>query len=159
MHRSRIHLPQFCRHAATGCRIPRRTGAILSMELVLVIPIFLLLLFSIVEFSMLSSARTRLSDAARHGARLLCISDRSHDDVREEVQKILGTQLSREMRLGIQDSGRPGDIVTVRVQIPMRNATPDLLWATGFSVRERYLIVGVPMAREHDIARTRIERF
>ena len=159
MHRSRIRLPHLHRNAANECRIPRRTGAILSMELVLVIPVFLLLLFSIVEFSMLSSARTRVSDAARHGARLLCISDRSHDDIRTEVRIFLGPQLAREMRLGIQDSGRPGDIVNVRVQIPMRNATPDLLWATGFSVRERYLTVGVPMAREHDVATTRIERF
>ena len=33
------------------------------MELVLVLPIFLLLLFAIVEFSLLTTARVRISDA------------------------------------------------------------------------------------------------
>lgn len=136
----------------------RRQGAILSMELVLVLPIFMLVLFSIVEFSMLSTARTRLTDAARHGARMLCISDRSHDDVREQVQKLLGSQLSRQADIEIHDSKKPGDIVNVHVRIPMANASPDLLWMTGFSVRNRYLGAEAPMAREHDVATSGIER-
>ncbi len=46
-------------------RTPDREGAILSMELVLILPIFLLLVFSIVEFSMLMSAHTRVTNAAQ----------------------------------------------------------------------------------------------
>lgn len=39
-------------------RVPLgRRGAVLSMELVLVLPIFLLLIFGIAQFSMLTSAR------------------------------------------------------------------------------------------------------
>lgn len=128
------------------------------MELVLVLPIFMLVLFSIVEFSMLSTARTRLTDAARHGARMLCISDRSHDDVRKEVQKLLGSQLSRQAVIEIHDSNKPGDIVNVLVRIPMANASPDLLWMTGFSVRNRHLGAEAPMAREHDVATSGLER-
>lgn len=128
------------------------------MELVLVIPIFLLILFAIVEFSMLSSARTRVSDAARHGARLLCISDRSHDDVRQEVRRFMGRQLSEQAVVHINDNGHPGETVNVRIHIPMSNASPDLLWMTGFSVRNRYLRAEAPMAREHDVVTTRIER-
>ena len=135
-----------------------RLGAILSMELVMVIPIFLLILFAIVEFSMLSSARTRVSDAARHGARLLCISDRSHDEVRHEVRRFLGRQLSEQAVVNINGNGHPGETVNVRIQIPMKNASPDLLWMTGFSVRDRYLRAEAPMAREHDVVTTRIDR-
>jgi len=138
--------------------VRRRLGAILSMELVLVLPIFMLVLFSVVEFSMLSTASTRLTDAARHGARLLCISDRSHDDVRLEVRRILGNHLSRDVQVEILDSREPGDVVNVQVRIPMANASPDLLWMTGFSVRERYLGAEAPMVREHDIATSGIER-
>ncbi len=127
------------------------------MELVLVVPIFLLLLFAIVEFSLLSSAQTRIENAARHGARLLCLSDQDHDDVRDAVRKMLG-QLSVHAAIEIEDGGRPGDIVQVRIRVPMRNATPDLLWMTGFSVRDRYLAGAVPMAREHDTAASRIDR-
>ena len=129
-----------------------RLGAILSMELVLVLPIFMLILFSVIEFSLLSSARTRLTDAARNGARMLCISDRSPEDVKLQVRRMLGSQLSRDVRIDIQDSAHPGDIVNVSVSIPMANASPDLLWMTGFSVRDRFLSVDSPMAREHTIA-------
>jgi hypothetical protein len=145
------------RPLAPRCR-RHRLGAILSMELVLVIPIFLLILFSIVEFSMLSSAQTQVTDAARHGARLLCISDRSHDDVRLEIRRLLGRQLSRQAIVNIDDSGYPGETVNVRIHIPMKNASPDLLWMTGFSVRDRYLRAHAPMAREHDFATRRIDR-
>lgn len=136
----------------------RRVGAILSMELVLVLPIFLLVLFSVVEFSMLSTARTKLTDAARHGTRMLCLSDRSHDDVRSEVRQMLGPQLGRSARITIDDSKVPGEIVTVYVRVPMSTASPDLLWMTGFSVRDRYLDAVAPMAREHDVATTGIDR-
>jgi Flp pilus assembly protein TadG len=136
----------------------RRLGAILSMELVLVIPIFLLILFSIVEFSMLASARTQVTDAARHGSRLLCISDRSHDDIQQEVRRFLGRQLSEKAVVDINDNGHPGETVNVRIRIPMRSASPDLLWMTGFSVRDRYLRAEAPMAREHDVATTRIDQ-
>ena len=135
-----------------------RPGAILSMELVLVLPIFMLVLFSVVEFSMLSTARTRLTDASRHGARMLCISDRSPEDVRSEVRRILGRQLAREAEIVIRDSKQPGEIVNVSVRIPMANASPDLLWMTGFSVRDRYLAAVSPMVREHEVATSGIDR-
>lgn len=128
------------------------------MELVLVLPIFMLVLFSIIEFSMLSTARTRVTDAARHGSRMLCISDRSHDEVRVEVRKLLGSTLSRQAEIDIHDSRTPGDVVNVHVRIPMSNASPDLLWMAGFSVRNRYLGAEAPMVREHDVATTGIDR-
>ena len=128
------------------------------MELVLVLPIFMLVLFSVVEFSMLSTARTRLTDASRHGARMLCISDRSSDDVRSEVRRILGSRLARGVDIEIRDSKQPGDIVNVSVRIPMANASPDLLWMTGFSVRNRYLGAASPMVREHEVATSGIDR-
>jgi len=145
-------------HSTSSWPRQRRTGAILSMELVLVIPIFLLVLFSIVEFSLLSAARTKISDAARHGSRLLCISGRTHDEVRDEVHRMLGRQLSQQARVHIDDTGEPGEILNVDIRIPMKNASPDLLWMTGFSVRNRYLRADAPMAREHDVVTTRVER-
>lgn len=135
-----------------------RLGAILSMELVLVLPVFMLVLFSVIEFSMLSTACTRLNDASRCGARMLCITNRSEEDVKSQVQKMLGSQLSRNVQIEIQDSGRPGDIVNVSVRIPMANASPDLLWMTGFSVRNRFLRGESPMAREHDVAKHGMDR-
>jgi Flp pilus assembly protein TadG len=73
-----------------------RSGVILSLELVLVLPIFLLLLFAIVEFSLLTTARIRISDAAHAGARRLCLTDTRAEDIRDEVKQILFRPISND---------------------------------------------------------------
>lgn len=127
------------RTPATSRQRPPRRGAILSMELVLVLPIFLLLIFSIVEFSLLMSARTRVSDAARQGVRLLSLSSCSADEVRETVISVLGSSLGRQCRVDVRPGAAVGDTAHVHVSVPMQNASPDLLWPTGFSVTGRWL--------------------
>ncbi|HIE97839.1 MAG TPA: hypothetical protein EYG03_06385 [Planctomycetes bacterium] len=127
-----------------------RSGVILSMELVLVLPIFLLLLFAIIEFSLLSTARIRISDAAHAGARRLCLSDTDPAGIRDEVKLMLGKKLSRDAMIEVADSQKPGERINVRILVPMKNATPDLLWLTGFSVRSRILVADALMVREHD---------
>jgi len=133
--------PKCCRH---------RPGVILSMELVLVLPIFLLLLFAIVEFSLLTTARVRISDAAHAGARRLCLSDTGPDDIRDEVKQMLGRKLSRDATIEVAGLQKAGERIIVRIRVPMKNATPDLLWPTGFSVRNRTLVADALMVREHD---------
>ena len=63
------------------------------MELVLVLPVFLLLIFSIVEFSMLMSAQTRVANAAQNGARLLSVcgmpSAAAEADVKARVEQLI----------------------------------------------------------------------
>ena len=129
----------------------KRHGAILTMELVLVLPVFMLLLFAIVEFSLLSSARNRMTEAARTGVRELCITNKSPEYIRETVKQRLGPKLSREIQVDITCPTDAGELANVRIAIPMKNATPDLLWLTGFSVKQRTLIVDAPMIREHDL--------
>ena len=120
----------------------------------LVIQIFLLVLFSIVEFSLVASARMCLNEAARHGARMVCITDKMEETVRHEIGAFLGPRLAYDALVEIEDSGKAGNVVNVRIRISMQNASPELLWMTGFSVRDRYLFAAAPMAREHDITRT-----
>ena len=127
-----------------------RSGVILSMELVLVLPIFLLLLFAIVEFSLLSTARMRISDAAHAGARRLCLSDTGPEGIRDEVKLMLGKKLSRDATIEVAGSQKSGERINVRILVPMKNATPDLLWPAGFSVRGRILVADASMVREHD---------
>ncbi len=66
-------------------KMSRRRGAILSMELVMIMPLFLVLIFSIVEFSMLMSASSRVSNAAQSGARLMSISGAAPEEVKAKV--------------------------------------------------------------------------
>jgi hypothetical protein len=135
------HLPQ---------RLTSRRGAILTMELVLVLPLFLLLLFSIVEFSMLASARQRVSDAARTGVRKICLANASEESVRSEVVRALGPALAQNITIYVTRPDRQGEIANVRIAVPMNNATPNLLWIAGFNVNQRYLVADAPMVREHD---------
>lgn len=126
----------------------RRRGAILSMELVMVLPIFLLLIFSIVEFSMLMSARTHVSDTARHGARLLSISGMESEELRQTMRSLLGPKLSSQSQIDIQMHDPAVGIGTVSVSIPMSNAAPDLLWMIGFSLRDRRIETNASMVLE-----------
>ncbi len=66
------------------------------------------------------------------------------------MELVLGRKLSRDATIEVADSHKPGERINVRILVPMKNATPDLLWATGFSVRNRILVADASMVREHD---------
>lgn len=130
--------------------VHRRRGAILSMELILVLPLFLLLLFAIVEFTMLTAAQTRIANAAHAGARQLCLTNAPAETVRKDVIQSLGSRLGGGATVEVTDPGKAGDRINIRVNVPMQNAAPDLLWMTGFSVRNRVMAADALMVREHD---------
>jgi hypothetical protein len=129
-----------------------RKGAILSMELVLVLPIFLLLIFSIIEFSMLMSAQTRVANAAQNGARMLSIcgmtSTTAETEIKSRVEQLLGPALAQQCVISITPGAYASDLGHIHVQIPMRNACPDLLWMTGFSIANRSIDCDASMAME-----------
>ena len=133
-------------------RTADRRGAILSMELVLILPIFLLLIFSIVEFSMLMSAHTRVASAATSGARLMSIGGAGRDEVRDKVIWLLGPALARNCQITVEPAEHAGAIGRVSVSVPMKNASPDLLWITGFSLSSRSIQSDAPMVMERSAA-------
>jgi Flp pilus assembly protein TadG len=125
-----------------------RRGAILSMELVLILPIILVLIFSIVEFSMLMSAQTRVANAAQNGARLMSLCTYSDQEVQETVRSQLGPELAADSEIVIQPAIHAGEIGRVTIRVPMSKASPDLLWMTGFSLQNRFINADVPMVME-----------
>lgn len=131
-------------------RSGRRRGAILTTELLLVLPIFLLLLGAIVELTLLVTARNQMANVAHAATRQLCLGRPSDDAVRQQVSQLLGATLSKNASIEITRGQRAGDLANVRLVIPMRNASPDLLWVTGFSVGNRVLVADAPMVGEHD---------
>ena len=116
-----------------------RRGAVLSMELVLVLPILLLLIFSLVEFSMLTAAQARVAAAAQAGARFMSISGATDNSVQERVAQILGSDLSAACRISVQPAKYVGETCYVSVAVPMQSASPDLLWCIGFGLAGRTL--------------------
>ena len=122
------------------------------MELVLVLPVFLLLIFSIVEFSMLMSAQTRVANAAQNGARMLSLcgtsSPATETEIKARVEQLLGRSLAQQCVITISPGTYASDLGHVHVQVPMRNACPDLLWMTGFSIASRSINCDGAMAME-----------
>ena len=128
------------------------------MELVLVLPIFLILIFAVVEFTFLMSARAQVGDVALQAARCMSLSGCSAEDTEQMTRQMLGPVLARNCRIQVlreKNGGQPGN---VRIDIPMRNAAPDLLWMIGFGLRNRYLSADAPMLMERDVASGGMQR-
>jgi hypothetical protein len=118
------------------------------MELVLVLPLFLILVFSIVEFSMLMSAQTRVANACQSGARMMSLTGASPEEIDSRVRSLLGPKLANSCQVSVKPGGYPGDVGYVSVRVPMKNASPDLLWITGYSLQGRSLDASTPMVME-----------
>ncbi|MBB02750.1 pilus assembly protein [bacterium] len=126
----------------------RRRSGFLSMELAMTLPILMLLLLGVFEFSMLFYARGSVVEASRNGARAATHPGANMDYVEQTVRQSLGPVLAQ--RVGIEAVIGPfsGDPVAVVVRVPMQDAAPDLLWPIGFGLRDRFLVAETVMQRE-----------
>lgn len=127
-------------------RRPRR--GVLSMELVLTLPILLVLLFGLLEFSLLFFARGDVVDASRAGVRAARLHGATEESVEDQVRYSLGSRLAPQARVITQLGEKTGDEVRVTVQVPMTAAAPDLLWMVGYSLKGRDLLCETRMVKE-----------
>ncbi|MFN9717959.1 MAG: TadE/TadG family type IV pilus assembly protein [Planctomycetota bacterium] len=118
------------------------------MELVLVLPLFLLLVFSIVEFSLLMSAQTRIANACQSGARMMSLTGASAEEIQSQVLSLLGPNLAKDCQIDVQPAAHPGEIGHVSVRLPMKNASPDLLWIAGYGLAGRTMDSSASMVME-----------
>ena len=125
----------------------RRRG-ILSMELLLTLPILTVLLFGLLEFSLLFFARADVVEASRAGARAARLYGATAESVEEEVRYSLGGRLAPHVRVQAELGDKTGDEVRVAVEVPMAVASPDLLWLIGYSLRGRELLCETRMTKE-----------
>lgn len=130
-----------------------RTGAIMAMELLLILPLMMAIFFGTVEYGLLLAAEARLFNASREGARVAAAGGDS-DDVEAVVKAAL---LAREAELvDIQsiltddndDPLKPGDQVAVMVSAPATTLVPDFLRFIGISISNRCLIGQTVMRKE-----------
>jgi len=137
------------RHARTGVR----KGAIMAMELLLILPLMMAIFFGTVEYGLLLAAEARLFNASREGARVAAAGGDS-DDVEAAVKAAL---IAREAELvDIQslltddndDPLKPGDQVAVMVSAPATTLVPDFLRFIGISISNRCLIGQTVMRKE-----------
>jgi len=129
-------------------RHPSRRKGFVSIEVILVLPMFMLLLLGLCEFSLLMSARGTVVDAARAGARYATLHGVNDDEVGEEVRRSLSGPLGKYARVDSRIGEYSGDEVLVRVRVPMSAAAPDLLWPIGYSIRNREIVAEARMLKE-----------
>jgi Flp pilus assembly protein TadG len=127
---------------------PTRRRGILSAELLLTLPILTVLLFGLLEFSLLFFARGDVVEASRAGARAARLHGATAESVEDEVRYSLGGRLAPHVRVTAELGNKTGDEVSVAVEVPMAAASPDLLWLIGYSLQGRELLCETRMARE-----------
>ncbi len=118
------------------------------MELVLTLPLLMLVLFAVFEYSMLFFARGGVVEASRIGARTATYPGASLEVIEQSVVQSLGPQLNQNVSVFVEPGQFSGDRVVVVVKVPMAAASPDLLWPIGFGLQGRYLIAETVMERE-----------
>lgn len=130
-----------------------RKGAVLTAELLLVLPILFALFMAMCEFSMLWSANHQLKAASYAACREACLPaisiDRRIAAAQEAAERVLHDQRYIDAyRLKIEPGEHTGDMVVVELKLPMTAATPDLLGAIGISIKDKQLIARTCMRCE-----------
>src|SRR5262245_15084695 len=148
----------------TRRRAGRRRGVVMLLVLLFVAPILLLFTFAIVEIYMLVTAREELLAASRLGARVAACGECATKEQKEQVQQEVDKTVHRALgsgRLGsakvhvawpeeltAQDTAGEADWVRVSLELPMRNAAPDLLGWVGASLGKSKMVVATTMKQE-----------
>lgn len=121
----------------TAARHPNRSG-VAAVEMALVLPIFMMILWGVVEFGRAMMVGQLVTNAARHGARLAIIDGTTSAQVRTAVQNSLlstvGGITAADVTVTVEVTPAPGnpnpanetaaahtnDICQVAVSVPYR---------------------------------------
>jgi Flp pilus assembly protein TadG len=127
----------------------QRRGAVLTLEMLLIVPIVLALCLAVVELSMLWAGNQRLALASRAACRVATLPGSTDDEVRKAVLQALdGHRLNTVVQVEIKRGAVAGDPVGVRLVAPMQAAAPDLLALVGFTLADRQFSVVSVMRQE-----------
>ena len=126
----------------------RRRSGVLSMELVFTLPILMLVLAGLFEFTLLFFARGEVVEASRVAARKATLPGVTIQDVENEVRKVLNPRFHNSLHVDALLGEKSGDVVAVAVTVDMNAAAPDLLWPIGYSLQGRPLLSETCMIRE-----------
>lgn len=133
----------------TNRRRPHRARrGLATAELAFTLPILLIVLMAIFEFSLLFLARGELVEASREGARVAVLPGASYETVEWAVRQNLTPRLRDSAEIEIGGGDRAGELTTVAVRVPMQLASPDLLWPIGYSLKGQSLFAETRMMRE-----------
>ncbi len=126
----------------------KKRRGFLTMELVVVLPILMTVLFALFEFSMLFYARGNVTEASRAGARTASLPGVDQTEIEKDVLRILKPQMRSLANIEIKQGEYSGDPVSVTVRVPMKLVSPDLLWPIGYSLKNRNFVAETRMLKE-----------
>lgn len=142
-----------CHRRVSQRRPARKRRGSVTLETILLLPVFLVVLFGTVEFGLVLIAKQQLLTASREGARVGALGG-SETEVRAAVARVLGSGnlagADVQARL-TDDSGVPlasGEPVEVSVDLPADAATPDLLRLIGYSLDGQHVVARTSMRKE-----------
>lgn len=149
----------FLAAAARGGRVrgcmSRRRGAILSIEMMMLLSILIPLTFAITEFSLLWSARHTLEAATYEAARAAAMPSFDEPTARAAAEaaadRVLADpdfQSQREITVTFEVDPAGRGFVTVNIRLPMTAAAPDLLEIIGISIEDKFLTASTVARRE-----------
>lgn len=114
----------------------------------LTLPILMVVILGLFEFTWLFYARGLVVEASRAAARKATLPGADLEAVTSEVQRVLPARFAPHARINAQLGTHAGDVVTVGVAIPMRSVAPDLLWPIGVTLANHNLYSETRMVRE-----------
>jgi len=133
----------------------------LTLELMLALPVLLIAVFALVEFSFLLLSNQAVASSASVGVRQAALPSTDLTDVENAVDAALtGWAFQDDVKVlvyvnGVRDTANTllvasttGDEVSVEVQLLYGKAAPDLLKFVGLSMSEHRLITQYTMFRE-----------
>ena len=120
----------------------------LTLELVMVLPILMILLMALVEFTLLFGAREQVVDAARAGARIASLHGVTENDVVQEVKSSLPISYGETAMIVSEMGNYSGDDVIITVAMPMNVASPNLLWPIGYNISEQQIVAQARSRKE-----------
>lgn len=115
--------------------------ASVSFESLLVIPILLLVVVALVEFTMLIAAEQKLAEASGVACRTASVG-RSDDDCKEAVKAVLGKKQYdvAEVKIDRRRDPHCGDVIEVCIHLPAKAAAPCVLRSCGMKLTDDTLI-------------------
>jgi hypothetical protein len=145
--------PRACPNCTGRRRQTSRSGAVFSLELLLVMPLLLMVCLGLVELSLLLMGVQRVQAASNAACRVgtLPASDLvlQQQAMKNAAAGALGTAgLAATYEMKAQIGLHAGDPVLVEVSAPMTAAAPDLLKIVGFSLRGRQLVSRTQMCKQ-----------
>lgn len=127
-------------HRRAGPRVRQaarsRRGAILSAEMLLVFPVLIIVLFGIIEISLLISTTNQLKLASNVGARVCATTPGPCDAAVElAINQVLGNSSTFDnVSVTCDDDGVSGGLCTITLTMPKTDAAPDLLGVLGLKL-------------------------